>query len=52
LSYYNVIGNDKRDSSKKDEIGQSAAKRLWGNSGEGSTTRINHLKRKSWWWNP
>lgn len=29
---------------RKEEIGQSAAKLLWGNPGEGSTTRIYHLK--------
>ncbi|MFE7149476.1 hypothetical protein [Heyndrickxia sporothermodurans] len=35
-----------REGVKKEKIGQSAAKLLWGNSGEGSTTRINHLKAK------
>ncbi|HIS28291.1 MAG TPA: hypothetical protein IAA78_02425 [Candidatus Avamphibacillus intestinigallinarum] len=46
MSYHNAVGNDKREGSKKDEIGQSAAKRLWRKPGEGPTTRINHLTAK------
>jgi len=46
LSYHNEIGNDRREGLKKDEIGQSAAKRLWRKPGEGSTTRIDHLKAR------
>jgi len=44
LSYHNEAGNGNREGLKKDEIGQSAAKRLWRKPGEGSTTRIDHLK--------
>jgi len=46
LFYHNATGNSKREGLKKDEIGQSAAERLWRKSGEGSTTRIYHLKAR------
>jgi len=46
FSCHNVVGNDKRDGLKKEKIGQSAAKLLFRKDGEGSTTRIYHLKAK------
>jgi hypothetical protein len=36
-----------RDGLKKEKIGQSAAKLLSRKSGEGSTTRINHLRLRA-----
>ncbi|WP_176482035.1 hypothetical protein [Paucisalibacillus globulus] len=47
MSHHNVAGNSNREGLKKGKIGQSAAKLLRGNSGEGSTTRIDHLKRNA-----
>lgn len=41
-----VVGNDQGNGVMKERIGQSAAKLLFRKSGEGSTTRINHLRRK------
>jgi len=47
FSYHNVVGNDRRDGVIKEMIGQSAAKLLSRKSGEGSTTRIDHLRRNA-----
>ena len=39
--HYNIIGNNKCDSQKSKEIGQLAAKPLFGNNEEGSETTVN-----------